>query len=365
MVVTRRRGVERRLGRSLPHGMGETGGTGATQRPPRQSGRGRSRAIRRLATPQAMILNMTTEQPAWPHEHIALDAASRWVATACGREVDSPEILQVKRWGVTARFGSVVLKASFTPLFPQVIKVHALLERIVPEGAPRLIASEMVGGQLWTLFEHVQGATAEEVGTPGALEATAHELGRVQAAVAKLDLTRVPVFDVLEVPGALLEDDLSDQPTELVEWLRDAQPALQLDARALADVRPSLDHPDVNGSNAIMRDNGRAILLDWEEATVGCPLFSLDRLLADAHQLSAVETVRDAYLNTLRAGGAEQVEHAMRLVPLKLAREFRAYARGLGWPNPHTRLTTLLLELARRRSTHGYLNAWLSDLLAP
>jgi len=37
----------------------------------------------------------------------------------------------------------------------------------VPEGAPRLIASEMVDGQLWTLFEHIQGATAEEVGTPG------------------------------------------------------------------------------------------------------------------------------------------------------------------------------------------------------
>ena len=63
---------------------------------------------------------MTNEQLAWPDEHIALDAASRWVAFACGREVDSPEILQTKRWGVTARFGSVVLKASFTPLFPYI-----------------------------------------------------------------------------------------------------------------------------------------------------------------------------------------------------------------------------------------------------
>lgn len=308
---------------------------------------------------------MTNEQPAWPNEHIALDTASRWVASACGREVEPPEILQTKRWGVTARFGSVVLKASFTPLFPQVTEVHAVLERILPEGAPRLIASEKVDGQLWTLFEHLQGATAEEVGTAGALEATAHELARVQAAVAKLDLTRLPVFDVRRVPGALLEDGLSDQPVELVQWLRDAQPALQLDADALADVPPSLDHPDVNGSNAIMLDDGRAILLDWEEATVGCPLFSLDRLLDEAHGLSAVETVTDVYLDTLRAGGSEQVERAMRLVPLKLAHEFRAYARALGWPHPHTRLTTRLLELAQRRSTDGYLNTWLSDLLAP
>jgi aminoglycoside phosphotransferase (APT) family kinase protein len=307
---------------------------------------------------------MTNEGPSWPEERIALDAASRWIASACGHEVDTPEILQTKHWGVTARFGSVVLKASFTPLFPQVIDVHALLESIVPEGGPRLIASEMVDGQLWTLFEHIQGATAEEVGTPGALEATARELARVQAAVAKQDLTRLPVFDVRSVPGDLLEDDLSDQPVELVQWLRDAQPSLQLDAEALAELPPSLDHPDVNASNAIMRDDGRAILIDWEEATVGCPLFSLDRLLSDARELSAVETVTEAYLDTLGAGGWEQVERAMRLVPLKLAQEFRAYARALGWPNPHTRLTTLLLELAQRRSTDGGLNIWLSDLFA-
>jgi hypothetical protein len=308
---------------------------------------------------------MTNEQPAWPNEHISLNAVSRWIASVCASEVDPPEILQIKRWGVTARFGSVVLKASFTPLFPQVTKVHALLERIVPEGAPRLIANEMVDGQLWTLFEHIQGPTAEEVETPGALEAMARELARVQAAVAKLDLTRLPVFDVRSVPAALLEDDLSDQPEELVQWLRDAQPALQLDADALADVPPSLDHPDVNGSNAIMLDDGRAILLDWEEAIVSCPLFSLDRLLSEAHELSAVETVTEVYLDTLGAGGTEQLERAMRLVPLKLAYENRAYARALGWSHPHTRLTTLLLELAQRRSTDGYLNTWLSDLLAP
>jgi hypothetical protein len=308
---------------------------------------------------------MTNEQPAWPEEHISLDAASRWVASACGREVNTPEILQIKRWGVTARFGSVVLKASFTPLFPQVIDVHALLERIVPAGAPRLIASQMVDGQLWTLFEYIQGATAEELRTPGALAATARELARVQTAVAKLDLTRLPLFDVRRVPGALLEDDLSDQPAELVQWLRDAQPSLQRDADVLADVPLSLDHPDVNGSNAIILHEGRAILLDWEETTAGCPLFSLDRLLDEAHGLSAVETVRDVYLDTLGTGGLEQVERAMRLVPLKRAHENRAFARALGWPHPHTRVTTLLLELARRRSTNGYLNSWLSDLLAP
>ncbi len=307
---------------------------------------------------------MTNEHPAWPKEHITLEAATQWVASACGREVDTPQILQTKQWGVTARFDSVVLKVSYTPLFPQVIDVHALLERIVPAGAPRLIASQNVNGQLWTLFEYIPGATATEVGTPAALAATARELARVQAAVAKLDLARVPAFDVRRVPGALLEDDLSDQPAELTQWLHDAQPLLQLDADALSEIPLSLDHPDVNGSNAIMLEGGRALLLDWEEATVGCPLFSLDRLLDEAHELSAFESVMNAYLDIFSASGAEQVERAMRLVPLKRALENRAYARALGWPHPHTRLTTLFLKLAQRRSKDGSLNTWLSDLLA-
>jgi aminoglycoside phosphotransferase (APT) family kinase protein len=305
---------------------------------------------------------MTNEQLAWPDEHIDLAAASQWVASACGCTAEPPEVLQLKRWGVTARFGSVVLKASYTPLFPQVTEIHALLDQIVPAGAPRLMCSEMVGGQLWTLFEHLQGPTAEEVGTSEALVATAHELARVQVAVATLDLAGVPVLDVRRIPSILLEDDLSDLPAERVQWLREAQPSLQHDADALSDIPQSLDHPDVNGSNAIMLDDGRAILLDWEEATVGCPLFSLDRLLSDTRELSAVDDVASVYLDAFSACGSEQLDRAMRLVPLKLAYEFRAYARALSWPNPHTRLTTLLLELAEMRSTKGPLNAWLSDL---
>jgi aminoglycoside phosphotransferase (APT) family kinase protein len=308
---------------------------------------------------------MPDEQLAWPEEHIALDAAQQWVSSAGACEVGSPEILQVKRWGVTARFGSVVLKASFRALFPQVTEIHALLESIEPVGAPRLIASERVDGQLWTLFENLEGDTAEEVGTSSVLEATARELARVQAAVAKLDLTSVPALDVRSVPSILLEEDLSDQPEACVQWLRDAQPSLQRDADALADVPPSLDHPDVNASNAIMLVNGRAILLDWEEATVGCPLFSLDRLLSDARELSAVEPVMVAYLETLGVGDSEHVDRAMRLAPLKLAHESRAFARALGWPHPHTRLTTLLLDLAQKRSADGALSTWLSDLLGP
>jgi hypothetical protein len=292
---------------------------------------------------------MTADPPTWPTEHIDQELASRWVVSRCGHEVRSPEILQVKAWGVTARFENVVLKASFTPLFPQVADVHAVLERAVPGSAPLLIASELVHGQLWTLFDHVLGPTAEKMGTPDALVSTARALAAVQVAVAEQDLTRIPAIDVRLVPRLLLKD-LVDQPAELVEWLHDAQPALEADAEALATIPRSLDHPDVNSSNAILCDDGRVVLLDWEEATAGCPFFSLDRLLADAHEHSAVERVMSAYLDGFPWGSQREIESALRLVPLELALENRAFARGLGWPHPHSRLTTRLLKLAQERS---------------
>ena len=293
---------------------------------------------------------MTNNPPVWPTEHIDLEVASRWVVSRCGHEVGSVEILQVKVWGVTARFGNVALKASFTPLYPQVTEVHAVLEGAAPGRAPRLIATEMVHGQLWTLFDHVRGPTAEEVGTPDALVSTGRALAAVQVAVAEQDLTRLPAIDVRLVPRLLLED-LEDQPAEWVEWLHDAQPTLQADAEALAAIPRSLDHPDVNSSNAILCDDDRVVLLDWEEATVGCPLFSLNRLLQDAHEHSAVDRVMSAYLDGFPWGSQRAVESALRLVPLKLAIECRAFARGLGFPHPHSRLTARLLKLARERST--------------
>jgi len=195
--------------------------------------------------------------------------------------------------------------------------------------------------------------------------AVARELARVQASASKLDLSGLPVLPVEEIVDLLLEDDLSDQPTELVQWLHTAESALRLDASALAEVPLSLDHPDVNASNAMVQPNGEVILLDWEEATVGCPYFSLDRLLDEAREQSAVDPVCEAYLETLPWGDREGVERAMRLAPLKLAWENRTFARKLGWPHPHTTVTTALLKLARNRSTEGFEHTGLSDFFGP
>ena len=52
----------------------------------------------------------------------------------------------------------------------------------------------------------------------------------------------------------------------------------------------------------------------------------------------------------------ENLDRAMRLAPLKLAWEFRTFARKLGWGNPHSRLTTACLKLALARIAEGFVH---------
>jgi len=111
-----------------------------------------------------------------------------------------------------------------------------------------------------------------------------------------------------------------------------------------------------------MLDDGRALLLDWERRR-WLPLFSLDRLLDDAHELSTVETVREC-ISTPSAPAIGAVERAMRLVPLKLAHENRAFARALAGL-VHTLAYHTTAGAGSEAITNGYLNTWLSDLLAP
>ena len=99
-------------------------------------------------------------------------AVREWVASVHGRRLEMSEILQIKRWGVTARFEATVLKVAHTPMFPQVVGVHRVLDRIEPKAAPELIAETELDGQHLTLFEFLPGVTAEERGTVAALEAS-------------------------------------------------------------------------------------------------------------------------------------------------------------------------------------------------
>lgn len=291
---------------------------------------------------------MTEDTLVWPVNKISEAKVREWVRQVSGIDNQRAEVLRTKSWGVTARFGSVVFKASFIPLYPQAAKVQRVLEQVAPDATSRLLGGLECDGQLWSAYENVQGQTAEAVGTNSVLSAIAIQLARVQSAAAKTNLDGIQSFIPRNIPGALV-GDLQDQPEELAVWLRDSLSRLTYIAETLSAIPSSLDHPDMNSSNAIVRPNGSIVLIDWEEATVGCPLFSLDRLLMDARDAGCETQVAEAYRTAYPGITPEMLVNAAILAPLKLAIEARAFARGLALGHPHTKYTTDLLQLSRSR----------------
>ena len=295
----------------------------------------------------------------WPARHISLPAVKQWIQAVTAAPVAArPEILRAKIWGVTARFvvaGSrVVFKASYTPLFPQAPAIEGVLAQAAREHVAPLLSSDVGDDHVWLLYENVGGDTVDHATTVDDLVLLAQTLGEVQVRVAELDLRALPLVRPRDVPTLLLDDGLADQPVELVRWLWEARERLEDWAIELEQFPLSLDHPDVNVSNGLLRPSGDMVILDWEEATVGCPFFSLDRLLGHAEEVDAVADVRAAYIDALPWRTRREREHAFdlarRLAPLKLAVEARAFARGLGWSDPHTAYTTQLIAAARKRA---------------
>lgn len=58
----------------------------------------------------------------------------------------------------------------------------------------------------------------------------------------------------------------------------------------------SLDHVDFLPHNAVVQENGRVLIYDWEQAVLSVPFFSLDILLAFAQ---GFETSRQARTDRL------------------------------------------------------------------
>ncbi len=310
---------------------------------------------------------MTSASP-WPDNRSEFDDLPTWLAFALpGRpEIRGPiRVLHVKRWGGTALFEAagrpVVVKHAQPALFPGATAMHATVHRVCPDRTAPLLAHAAGPGWHRSVFGFVPGPTAEEAG-PHTLVAVADALGQVQAALATTDLFGLPSYRIDSMPDTLAED-LSvsgDQDVALVDGFLTALPVLRHHAELLAEALPvSVDHPDVNHSNAIVTD-ASVVLLDWEEASVGCPLFSLPRLLADADDEVTRDRMIDAYLDALFGGGSPGTRRLLDLAtivaPLKLAVEARAFARALNFPHPHINLTARLLaeslnELAAARPT--------------
>lgn len=269
------------------------------------------------------------------------------------------EVLRVKRWGATGLFEVdgeyVVVKHASPVVYPHAAAVHRAVESACPQATAALLAH--VDEPAWqrSVFAFVSGPTVEKTG-PAALVTQARALGEVQGAMAGADLTGLPQYDLSAIPETLLADlsRVGDLDEELIAGLRRHLPTLQRGIEELtAAVPSSIDHPDVQGTNGLVRDDGSVVLLDWEEARVGCPMLSLDRLVQEAEELGNVPDVLSAYVDAVPWGSAAEKRRlagiALQVAPLKLAVEAREYARVIDLPDPHTRYVTRLVTRSLSR----------------
>lgn len=310
-----------------------------------------------------------TEELSWPDDLVSRDELAAWLSSMLpGHPRIAPEVkpLRVKRWGATGVFLAdgvpVVGKHAQPALYPDAPTVHRFVQDVAPHAVAPLLATQDGPGWQRTAFGFVEGRTAEER-DPASRVDVARTLATIQVAAADNPAPGLPSYHLPDVVDDLIADvcAVGDQDPLLTERLFTAAGALHDYAEELVAAVPvSIDHNDVNEANAIIADHKPVIILDWEEARLGCPLLSLSRLLQDAPGYRA--KITNAYVSTLTSWGnvGPLIDRANVLAGLKSAHEARAYARALGWPPPYanhehetTRLLTQSLDLLEMRRRPG------------
>jgi hypothetical protein len=293
------------------------------------------------------------------------DAMARAARTLGGEVSGLPRVLNRNPWGgVTAavRIGGreLVLKTSVLPELGHSGRLAELLARVAPGLVPELVAWAAEGDRVYTLFERLAGRSVVEVDRLEPTVEMARTLALVQAAFAELpsdELVGLPRVAVREVP-AMLDGLLADVeerfwgwwredgddtrfgvPADLAARMRGWAPRLAewADELAAGRIPVSIDHVDFLPHNAVVQADGRVLVYDWEQAVLGCPLFSLDVLLLYAQQIGRggkwvveperdtpeTRAVRGAYLEALPWGTPDERERAfdlaMCLAPLRYA----------------------------------------------
>ena len=338
----------------------------------------------------------------WPAHLVDESAVRGWIhAVLPGHpRVLHPTILHQKAWGLTARFAllpdaatidphdGVIFKASLLPLFAAAPHIYAILSRHCPDQTPRHLASVAHGAQTWSLFGPLPGDAVGAKSDLGVAAAMARTLGEIQAAIALLPaaemalLPRQPLhtlpalFDTVrgEIETELLPIwrgkgdvfDCGELPRDVLDRLIAYRPQVQQWTAALLAGRwpETLDHVDLHTDNAMVLPNGQVMILDWEEAVLSLPFFSLDRLLDDvragrllpagseAREGSGKAQICSAYLTALPWGTEIGKEHAfdlaMRLAPIKAAYEGIVFAEARGIA-PLARMTAQCMAKALSR----------------
>ena len=280
----------------------------------------------------------------WPANLFDLDDVIDWIGQNAPQRplVYGPlKMHRTKRWSVTADFGlgeptadatgfmlrrstlpsqtqttlhvlpeklrgTVVFKANLLPRFSSAVGIHDLLTKECPEFVPRLIKGEQRPRQIWMLFEHFDGElVSNQVRLKTLLDMT-RSMAIIQTRIARLDRRRLQglpqaaparpqgIVDeaIREIESRYMPAFLADEaallrqhqlPPNLMETILQFRPSLRAWASELqdGDWPLTIDHPELTTENALFTRT-RMCILDWDEAWVGLPFFSLERLFEDA-----------------------------------------------------------------------------------
>jgi len=235
---------------------------------------------------------------------------------------------------------------------------------------PEMLAAHSVWHG-WLMTE-AHGCHLDETSNPQHWESVASSLADLQVASISMadkllavgckdlrpaQLTHA-IGPLLDVIRELMATQTADPPRALTaaelrqlgEHLRSACESLQS-----VGIPDTLGQTDFNPGNVLVNSDG-AIFLDWAEASIGNPFFTLEFLVALCQRLRPsreawAHAIRDAYLVPWKAGYSdEQLRRAFRWTPLVATLAFAVGCPGwqAGSGHIHSNVQKLLRSLARR-----------------
>lgn len=346
------------------------------------------------------------ERLIWPDDLLDEAQVRSWIATtvpAVSTVAGPIKIEQVKSWGVVARFTvrfndhreqEVVFKASHLPLFTYGPVVDQLLMRYCPDYAPELLGWQQWDERAWMLYRPFSAPRVSTQMSAERLSQIATTFAYLQTRIAEAppaEVTAIPRTVVAALPTqfeAVIREIVDRQwqiwhndepwlleefqiPADLIRRLRafTAQVARWADELASIDWPATIEHADLQADNAVLTTAGTILLFDWEEATIGCPFFSLYRLLDDARTLDTEQgwrpqtyadwyspselVVRQAYIKAIPWHSVPErtraFDLAMCLAPIRAIHDGILFAAAQGWPKGIPPQVAMLSAQALRR----------------
>lgn len=344
----------------------------------------------------------------WPEDTFPLQEVQKWImkslhlpsgisimpATLYAVYTDPPDLRLTARFRVKRNHSptvrEVIYKETRFPLLAASGRTHDLVSRYCSGLVPEVVALEDSGppgdpARSHLLYMPFEGEPVDGIEP---LIETARTMAHIQKAVAasgeaeSANLPQVtdsdtPIFfdSVVTHIAANIIAWETDESGKLSQWLRfpatEILPMLQTmrpqiiqcaDAVAALDLPFTIDHGDLHSGNAVVQHDGTILIYDWETATVGCPLFSVEKLLVSAWRLDANPggggpwgyipdtptqvLVRDAYLQALGRDdiNAGAFAAAMCLATVKEMHAEIIWANEMRWQNGNPEWTAQLIS---------------------